>query len=85
MTPQLQHAMARYEEARIQYRKAVLASLNGTADGVAIRQAIRALQDANADLKRHRVAPPALPPTPQNEPGALAGWGFVRRLFLMAG
>ena len=70
MTPELQHAMAQYEDARIQYKKAVLASLNGTSrlrslapspggsasNGEAIRQAIRQFQDASAELKRHRAA-----------------------------
>ena len=82
MTSQLQHAMAQYEDARIQYKKAVLASLNGTSrlrslapspggsasNGEAIRQAIRQFQDASAELKRHRAALPTLLPVPQNEP-----------------
>jgi hypothetical protein len=52
MTTELQHAMARYEEARIAYRKAVLASLNGDSDGDAIRDAIKDFQVARAGLKR---------------------------------
>ncbi|HET7752428.1 MAG TPA: hypothetical protein VFK85_00845 [Anaeromyxobacteraceae bacterium] len=51
MTTELQHAMARYEEARIAYRKAVLASLNGESNGDAIRDAIKAFQVARAELK----------------------------------
>ncbi len=52
MTNELQHVMARYEEARIEYRKAVLASLNGESTGEHIRQAIRDFQQASADLRR---------------------------------
>ena len=44
--------MARYEEARFQYRKAVLASLDGASNGQAIQQAIRDFQGASAELKR---------------------------------
>jgi len=46
MTTELQRAMARYEEARILYKKAVLGSLNGAANGDAIRQAIQEFQSA---------------------------------------
>jgi len=52
MTTELQHAMARYEEARIAYRKAVLGSLNGDSNGDAIREAIKRFQIARAELKR---------------------------------
>jgi hypothetical protein len=52
MTTELQHAMARYEEARIAYRKAVLASLNGDSNGDAIREAIKSFQVARVELKR---------------------------------
>ena len=62
MTTELQHAMARYEEARIAYRKAVLASLNGDSNGDAIREAIKAFQVARAELKR--VGGPATPHAP---------------------
>jgi hypothetical protein len=44
--------MARYEQARFEYRKAVLASLDGVSNGQAIQQAIRAFQSASAELKR---------------------------------
>lgn len=59
MTRELQRAMARYEEARFQYRKAVLASLSQASNGAAIRLAIRAFQDARAELKRLEAPPPA--------------------------
>ncbi len=52
MTPELLRAMARYEEARFLYRKAVLASLDGKSKGQAIRHAIRLLQSAKAELSR---------------------------------
>jgi hypothetical protein len=65
MTRELQRAMARYEEARFQYRKAVLASLNHASDGAAIRLAIRAFQDARAELKRFEAPPPAPVPVPE--------------------
>lgn len=69
MTRELQRAMARYEEARFEYRKAVLVSLDGVSNGQAIQQAIRAFQSASAELKRlekclprpereHRLPPP---------------------------
>ncbi len=80
MTPELQRAMARYEDARIEYKKAVLASLDGTSDGLAIRQAIRAFQDASAELKRHQAAPATPAETAQDEPAAAPGWGFVLKL-----
>lgn len=78
MTPQLQRAMAQYEEARIQYKKAVLASLNGESDGEAIRRAVRNCQAASAWLKRYQAASPTPPPVPQNEP--IASWRFVTNL-----
>ena len=85
MTTELQRAMARYEEARAHYKKAVLASLNGASNGDAIRQAIQSFQKANADLKR-LTAPPA-PPTPsavpqtrRDAPEPFPMWGFMRRL-----
>lgn len=59
MTTELQHAMARYEEARIAYRKAVLASLNGESNGDAIRVAIQNFQVARAELKLVGGAAPA--------------------------
>ena len=71
MTPELQRAMAQYEEARIQYRKAVLASLNGMSDGEAIRQAVRKVQAASAWLKRYQATSPAPPPAARNEPAML--------------
>jgi hypothetical protein len=79
MTRELQHAMAQYEEARIRYRHAVLASLDGESSGDAIRQAIQAFQAARAELARHdgRVTPAA---PPQLQPEDSGAWGFVRRL-----
>lgn len=63
MTNELKRAMARYEEARIRYRKAVLASLGGAANGDVIRQSIRDFQRASAELKR--VSPPTRSPGPR--------------------
>ena len=86
MTNELKRAMARYEEARVRYRKAVLASLGGASNGDVIRQSIRDFQRASAELKR--IAPPAKAPA---QPGltravgpepvvALATvWSSVRR------
>ncbi len=68
MTPELQRAMVRYEEARIQYRKALLASRDGACRGAAIREAIRAVQRANAELERHRPAAAAPAVAARNEP-----------------
>ena len=63
MRPELQRAMARYEEARFQYRKALLASMRHECDGATIRHAIRSFQDARAELKRVEawLRPPPLP------------------------
>jgi hypothetical protein len=81
MTAEVQRAMARYEEARIQYKKAVLASLQGATNGDAIRQAIHSFQRASADLRRLTApSPPAREPTPEKEPGAWPVWDFMRRL-----
>jgi len=60
MTNELQRAMARCEEARVRYRKAVLASLAGASNGDEIRQSIRDFQRASAELKR--LTPAAKPP-----------------------
>ena len=60
MTNELQRAMARCEEARVRYRKAVLASLAGASNGDEIRQSIRDFQRASAELKR--LTPTAKPP-----------------------
>lgn len=71
MTTELQHAMARYEEARIAYRKAVLASLNGESNGDAIRDAIKAFQVARAELKLvggESAEAPAAAPAPAPSP-----------------
>jgi hypothetical protein len=75
MTPELQRAMARYEEARIQYRKALIASRDGAPQGAAIREAIREVQRASAELKRHRPEPPPSPVVAaQNEPREVTSW-----------
>src|SRR5512146_2592796 len=58
MTTELQRVMARYEEARIAYKKAVLASLNGDSTGESIRQAITRFELAGAELRRITGAPP---------------------------
>jgi hypothetical protein len=78
MTTELQRAMAQYEEARVQYRKAVLASLGGASNGGAIRRAIQDFQGASSALKRLTAAPPTVPSKPQDE--SETGWGFMRRL-----
>ncbi len=89
MTTELQRAMARYEEARVQYKKAVLASLAGASNGDAIRKAIQAFQRANADLRRLTGSPqpqpqPRAEKEPRREPEPLPVWGFMRR-FVKAG
>jgi ribosomal protein L12E/L44/L45/RPP1/RPP2 len=80
MTKELQHAMAEYEEARIRYRKAVLASLNGESNGDAIREAIQAFQAARAELAREGGAPVASAPKAEPARAASPAWSFVRRL-----
>ena len=80
MTTELQRAMAQLEEARIQYKKAVLASLDGARNGEAIRRAIQRFQSASAELRRVREADPAPPAEARSEPAPSSGWGFVRRL-----
>lgn len=60
MTTELQRAKARYEEARIAYKRAVLASLNGDAGGDAIRESIRTFQDASSELRRITGTTPQL-------------------------
>lgn len=84
MTTELQRAMAQYEEARVQYKKAVLASLNGASNGDAIRQAIQRFQAASVELKRLNAA--GAPPAARSrkpasaEAGPFLGWTLVRRL-----
>ena len=80
MTSELQRAMARYEEARIRYQKAVLASLHGASNGDAIREAIRAFQAASADLKRLTPTEASPPVEAATEESPTSGWAFVRRL-----
>ena len=86
MTNELQRAMARCEEARVRYRKAVLASLAGASNGDEIRQSIRDFQRASAELKRLTPAakpPAAAAPEPAvpAEPGEVLGtaWSSLRR------
>lgn len=57
MTTELQRAMARYEEARARYRKAVLASLGGASNGDAIRTSIEQFQRRRAELNALSCAP----------------------------
>jgi hypothetical protein len=86
MTTELKRAMVRYEQARIRYRTAVLASLNGASNGDAIREAIQAFQSASAELKRLNA--PARPPPPivkmgrtrTNEAVPFPGWALFRKL-----
>jgi len=90
MTTELQRAMARYEEARIRYRKAVLASLNGASNGETIRDAIRSFQRASVDLKRLTAPPPPPRPLrvvaePAPEPLPSAAWRSFRRVLAGVG
>lgn len=82
MTRELQRAMARCEEARIQYRKVVLASLSRASNGDAIRNAIQEFQSARAELNlaRARAAQPPKPVTASSR-RAPSGIGFVQRIF----
>ena len=80
MTTELQRAMAQYEEARIHYKTTVLASLNGSSNGDAVRQAIRYVQRTSADLKRLQGEPPRPPMKPPVEVVAFPGSGLVFRL-----
>jgi hypothetical protein len=93
MTTELQRVMARYEDARIEYKKAVLSSLKGDSRGEAIRQAIRDFQTASAELKRVTGKPVASAPRPPVVPHrlsrpltmnraqpAFSGFSFLRSL-----
>jgi hypothetical protein len=88
MTTELQAAMARYEEARGRYQKAVLGSLGGVSNGDAIRQAIHEFQAASKELRRvmpqreAAVAPQRAPAKPKRaeEKPALTPLDFVWRL-----
>ena len=56
MTGELQRAMARYEEARGNYRVAVLGSIVTPGKGAAIRAAIEEYQAARVELARLTTA-----------------------------
>jgi len=86
MTNELKRAMARYEEARVRYRKAVLASLAGASNGDVIRQSIRDFQRASAELRR--IAPRAKAPAqpglthaagPEPVEALATAWSSLRR------
>ncbi len=86
MTHEMKRAMARYEEARVRYRKALLSSLDGASNGDVIRQAIRDIQRASSELKRLAPAAPA-PARPVAEPAVApaeeriaTAWSSLRRL-----
>ncbi len=86
MTPEVQRAMARYEDARYQYRRAVLASMTHSSDGQAIRQALRSFQDARAELRRlqaPRPKPPPLPRKPRPAPASAPAQGWCAFLKLL--
>jgi hypothetical protein len=72
--------MARYEDARIAYKKAVLASLHGASNGESIRQAIVKFQEASAELKRLQDAPAPVLANDEAETSAFPGWQLFRRL-----
>jgi hypothetical protein len=84
MTTDMRRAMARYEEARAAYQRAVLASLDGRSKGEAIRQAIAEFRVAQQELRRFRPrVPPASPPSEseeEEEGSLLSGLSFFRRL-----
>jgi hypothetical protein len=91
MTTELQRVMARYEDARIQYKKSVLSSLNGDASGDAIRQAIRNFQEASSELRRVTGEPARAPrlaanvhraarPVSVRREAPSFGFAFFRRL-----
>jgi hypothetical protein len=82
MTRERQHAMAQYEEARIRYRQAVLGSLGGSANGDAIREAIRALQVARAELARLEPVPRAAVEVPARDTSPR--WSLFRRLLTVS-
>jgi len=83
MTSDMKRAMARYEEARAAYQRAVLASLDGRSKGEAIRRAIVEFRVAQREL--NRFSPPVPRPSPplesaEEEGSLLPGLGFFRRL-----
>ena len=82
MTTELQTVLARYEDARIEYKKAVLASLHGESGGEEIRRSIRAFQDASAALRRMtgRSTPPPRVAVREAKPPTANGFAFFRRL-----
>lgn len=82
MTTELQTVLARYEDARIEYKKAVLASLHGESGGEAIRRAIVEFQEASAALRRTTGRPVRQPRAAPREVRETAanGFAFFRRL-----
>jgi hypothetical protein len=83
MTADMRRAMARYEEARAMYQRAVLASLDGRSKGEAIRRAIVEFRVAQRELKRLSPParrPPAVAESAEEEASVLPGLGFFRRL-----
>jgi hypothetical protein len=86
MTTELQRAMAQYEEGRIQYRRTLLASLDRSADGDAIRLAIENFQKASAELRclqRLQAGPLRTPTRTQEVPVSLRTAGFMLTKFVV--
>jgi hypothetical protein len=86
MTTELQRAMAQYEEGRIQYRKTLLASLDGAADGDAIRLAIENFQKASTELRclqQLQIGPLPAPTEPREVPVSLRAAGLMLTRFVL--
>lgn len=65
-TPEVHHALAEYEAARVQYREVVRASLDGRGDGAAIRAAIAHTRAARDALARCRALEMPVEPAGQD-------------------
>ena len=77
----LQHAKAAYEEARIDYRRAVLASLDEPSRrGDDIQKAIRRFQQARAELERLEASRRPRPEKKPEEAGLAAVVSMFWRL-----